>query len=188
MSKLLVEGYIHEIEARLNKQIVPKEIVLLCIEYYYANSKIVYLSDIIGHNQFSLYLTDIAADTSKEIQSNNTRTNTKSKPKNIESFEKVWKCNLSKFNTLDIPSYTTNTLNEWNLSGSAVCSKKNIKFPSFIDKNLKFKTGNNAIFKCGGLSPNGKSCSVYIINEQCHTHDYLNQGMFCTYCMLYFVF
>ena len=62
MFKLLVEGYIHEIEKKLNKQIIPTEIVLLCIEYYYANSKIVYLSDILNDkNLFSLYLTDIAS-------------------------------------------------------------------------------------------------------------------------------
>lgn len=176
MFKVLVEGYIHEIETYLNKRIVPNEIVLLCIEYYYANSKIVYLSDIIGDNQFSLYLTDIATDTSNENKSDSTSTNhTKTKSKNIDSFEKVWKCNFDKFNTLGFPSCNSNIISEWNLNGSALCSKKNIKFPSYIDNKLKFKTGNNAIFKCGGLSSNGKSCSAYIINEQCH--EYHKHGM-----------
>mmetsp|Transcript_27389 Transcript_27389/g.45036 ORF Transcript_27389/g.45036 Transcript_27389/m.45036 type:complete len:179 (-) Transcript_27389:656-1192(-) len=158
MFQLLVEGYIHELRKQLNGQIVPTEIIRICIQYFYGNSQMIFMTDV-ASAQFSLYLTDVASATAT------TPTTQTATPRALHS---VWKCNPSQKTTLKFAAHSAQAT-PLVLDSAGICTKKNVLFPSYITQQLRHSTGINAIFKCGGLpsSPSPSSSSLPGVIYRC---------------------
>eukprot|EP01084_Bolivina_argentea_P288202 494638_1 len=136
--KLLVKGYIRELETSSLKIIVPLDIKLLCIEYYYSNCKLLLIQKEFyeGNQRKGILIIDFNED---EETKNNT----------------VWNARLStlpKSHLISAKAYSK----PWMIEDSSICCYSNITLPKHIltATNLTGNHNNNVIFKCGETNSN----------------------------------
>eukprot|EP01084_Bolivina_argentea_P291592 501150_1 len=140
MDKLLVHGYVREIEGILdNTRIIPIDIYHICFDFYFSTKFIFYVTSI----------TDKTEDALKDNLMSVANMDTK----------KSWHCKIYELN--DQKSYTKDDADKvrWSIDAAAITFARNIKLPSTICEKLneinsdcKF---NNVIFRsCGKFREN----------------------------------
>ena len=175
MYKLLVRGYIRELEKAIIKQHVPSDISSLCIQYYYSNSKLILIT-----NSFDIFITDINED---EESKNDTIWNTSLK--NISINQKIKHPNEESKESGPSQSSSwiitnTNKSLSSSIENSAICAYSNITLPKYVLSATKL-TGNhnnNIIFQASA-DPSARNCCAIILNDT----DFVgveSKGILCT--------
>eukprot|EP01084_Bolivina_argentea_P291594 501154_1 len=163
MDRLLVDGYVREIDKTLlNTMIIPVDIYHICFDFYFSSKFIFYLASL---NTLQDHL-----DQSFKSEITNSMI-----VANIDT-KKQYNCNVYK-----LCDHKTNILNsmkhhtEWTIDCGGIQFTRNLKLPNIIQSKLHYPKNkfNNIIFTLGGFTKIHESdsnmgstdCSALIANS-----------------------
>eukprot|EP01084_Bolivina_argentea_P291591 501149_1 len=155
MDRLLVDGYVRNIEKILINKIIPIEIYHICFDFYFSSKFMFYLASIHYYNELNeskientLSIANI--DTKKQWTGN------------------VFKISNPKINILD----NDENNNDWTVDSGGICFARNIKIPNIITSKLSHIKNrqlqfNNIVFQVGGLNKTKDNAYIEEASEDC---------------------